>query len=125
MIADILQVSPGTISGDVKALQKQWAEHALQNTDTHLSRELAELDEMEMEAAANYLRFKGNKEQGIPMNSREAARWMDKRIKIKVLKIKILHLDIPQGKSEEDIPDAENVHIYIPDNGRDPDLIGY
>lgn len=53
-IATKLEVSQGTISNDLKALNKEWVERAQSDISVIKSRELAELDFMELEAATQY-----------------------------------------------------------------------
>lgn len=89
-IAAILDVSQGTISNDIKALNKQWIEEAQADISEQKSRELAELDLMELEAVVMYQKYK--KEN----NSKEANKWYKSRLDTKKMRADILGLMHPQ-----------------------------
>ena len=121
-IADELGVSASTITRDIEAINKQWAAEALENISIRRARELAEIEEMEKEAAGNYYHAKELTEGGRP--SREMERWLKKWLEVKERKAKLLGLDQPaQFKFEDTSKEQGTVIFYLPDNGRDPDYI--
>jgi predicted DNA-binding protein YlxM (UPF0122 family) len=95
-IAEKLGVHKMTISRDVKELNKVWAKEAQADISEHIARELAELERMELEAAAMYQHFKGNEKKGFPLNSYDANKWFESRLKVKDRRAKLLGLDRPQ-----------------------------
>lgn len=54
VIADVLDVSLGTINGDLKYLRQLWQQNASTNIDEIISRELAKLDNLEAQAWDSY-----------------------------------------------------------------------
>jgi predicted transcriptional regulator len=121
-IADELGVSQPTVSRDIDFINKQWAAEALENISIRRARELAEIEEMEKEAAGNYYKAKDLTEGGKP--SREMERWLKRWLEVKERKAKFLGLDQPaQFKIEETGKPQGSVIFYLPDNGRDPDFI--
>lgn len=89
-IAEILGVTQGTISNDIRALNKQWIEESQVDISEKKSRELAELDLMELEAVVMYQKYK--KEN----NSKEANKWYKSRLDTKKMRADILGLMHPQ-----------------------------
>lgn len=89
-IAAILDVTQATISNDIKALNKKWAEESQADISEQKSRELAELDLMELEAVVMYQKYK--KEN----NSKEANKWYKSRLDTKKMRADILGLMHPQ-----------------------------
>ncbi len=92
-IADKLSISQATVSRDIKALAEEWHNEAMLDINTHISRELAELERMELETAAMY---QTAKREDKPSSKREAISWMETRLKIKDRRAKLLGLDQPQ-----------------------------
>src|SRR5688572_15016027 len=45
-LAAYFHVSVATINNDLKVLDKQWREHAAQDTESHRARQLAEIEEV-------------------------------------------------------------------------------
>jgi transposase-like protein len=80
-IAKQLGVNQATISRDLQVLYKLWRAEAASMIDEHQARELAELDQMEQDAAIQYSQTKRRD-------------WLDTRLKIKERRAKLLGLDI-------------------------------
>lgn len=76
-IAKALGVSQPTIASDIKAIKAAWLEEAKQDVEVVIARELAELEDMEDDAA---------QAQSDPV-------WFEKRLKVKERKAKMLGLD--------------------------------
>ena len=81
-IGRVLGVDQKTISNDLAALRAEWKASGLMNTDEVKTREAAELDEMEAEAAVEFGRKKNWE-------------WFDRRLKVKERRAKLLGLDEP------------------------------
>ena len=81
-IAERLGVSQPTISRDVAYLVEQARQSAAKDVDEHRARELADLDEMERDAA-------------IQFQSTKDPRWMTERRMIKARRADMLGLDAP------------------------------
>lgn len=95
--------SLGTVNSDVKALAREWASSAAGDVDAQRGRLLAELREVKRQAwTAQHPNLKA------VMEAIKQERG-------------ILGVDAPQ-KLEVDIPPGGGVLVYVPDNGRDPDL---
>jgi hypothetical protein len=77
------------VSNDVKALKKEWCEEAKEDISLLISRELAELDRMELESAGQYQAAKKAGKDNI------ALRYADHRLDIKDRRAKLLGLDKP------------------------------
>lgn len=121
-IAEELGVSQPTVSRDIEFINKQWAAEALESLSIRRGRELAEIEEMEKEAAANYYKAKDLTKGGRPTN--EMYKWLKRWLEVKERKAKFLGLDQPaQFKIEDPGRDQGTVIFYLPDNGRDPDII--
>jgi hypothetical protein len=88
-IAAKLKVSQGTVSLDLKALNKQWEEKAQADVSAIKARELAELDLMELEAAAQYQVAKKEKKE------LSALKYAAHRLDIKDRRARMLGLDKP------------------------------
>lgn len=85
-----------TISGYIAAARKEWRESRLNDMDEIFERELAELDEMEMEAVKLFIRFADHlDEDDIYLSSKEASEWIKARLKIKEQRQKLLGLNSP------------------------------
>lgn len=89
VIADMLGVSQPTISRDITFLVKTWRKNAEDDILNHKAREIAELELMEKETAANYVNAKSAGEM------KEANMWMGSRLSIKDRRAKLLGLDNP------------------------------
>ncbi len=89
-IASMLGVNQSTVSRDINFLMKNWRQAAENDILDHIGRELAELDLMEKEAAANYITLKS---EG---SLKQANTWMATRLQIKDRRAKLLGLDKPQ-----------------------------
>lgn len=76
-IAKTVGVSTATISRDITAIKAAWLEEAKQDVEVVIARELAELEDMEDDAA---------QAQSDPV-------WFEKRLKVKERKAKMLGLD--------------------------------
>lgn len=81
-IAQQLDVSRSTVSLDLKALRQQWQEENREDIDAVITRELAELSEMERDVA---LRFHEMKE----------SEWITARLRIKERRARLMGLDQP------------------------------
>ena len=79
-IAQALAVERHTIAADIRWLEEQWRKELLGDPVAVRAQELAELDDMERETAQH---------QG-------DLKWMDRRIKLKERRAKMLGLDAPQ-----------------------------
>lgn len=82
-IAERLGVDQSTISRDLAALREQWAREAGATLDEHRSRELAELNDMENQAALEYARARSTE-------------WLQARLNLKKRRAALLGLDAPQ-----------------------------
>jgi hypothetical protein len=76
-IAKSLGVSPATITTDVKAIRREWQEAARADMEIVVARELAELEDMDSDAAR--MQSEGS--------------WFDRRLRVKERKAKMLGLD--------------------------------
>lgn len=76
-IAKSLGVSPATITADVKAIRREWQEAARADMEIVVARELAELEDMDSDAAR--MQSEGS--------------WFDRRLRVKERKAKMLGLD--------------------------------
>ena len=76
-IAKTLGVSPATITTDVKAIRREWQEAARADMEIVVARELAELEDMDSDAAL--MQSEGS--------------WFDRRLRVKERKAKMLGLD--------------------------------
>lgn len=95
-IAKELGLHRSTISYYIKEAREQWRKERIEDMDAIFERELAELDEMEMEAAKLFLRFADNlEEDDIYLSSKEASEWIKARLKIKEQRQKLLGLNSP------------------------------
>lgn len=83
-IAKELGVHEGTISRDAAILRKQWAESMGDDIAKHISRELADLEAMERDAADEYF--------AQPLGKRHT-KWIHVRLKCKEHRAKLLGLD--------------------------------
>jgi len=90
-------VSEGTVSKDIKALKQEWLKESREAVGLVLARELAEVDQMEREAAALFAlsaRWRIGADgtpENLPNHSR-AQGWAEKRLKMKELRAKLLGL---------------------------------
>lgn len=89
-IAVKLGVSQGTISTDLKALNKEWAEKAHADISEIKARELAELELMELEAAAQYQAAKKEKKDMTML------KFANHRLDIKKMRADLIGLNKPQ-----------------------------
>lgn len=85
-IATLLRVSPGTVSYDVKWLKEQWRKEALMDTAEQIERELTELAVWEARLAD---------EAGLPENKKTIPLYVDRILKIKDQRAKLLGLYAP------------------------------
>lgn len=76
-IAKTLGVSQATITTDVKAIRREWQEAARADMEIVVARELAELEDMDSDAAL--MQSEGS--------------WFDRRLRVKERKAKMLGLD--------------------------------
>lgn len=88
-IAISLGVDRSTVTRDTIFLRKKWREEAQEDIACHMSRELAELERMELEVASQYQTAKKAGKELF------AVKWMDTRLKIKDRRAKYLGLDQP------------------------------
>lgn len=86
-IASMLGVNQSTVSRDINFLMNKWRQAAENDILEHVGRELAELDLMEKEAAANYINLKS---EG---SLKQANTWMITRLQIKDRRSKLLGLE--------------------------------
>ena len=91
-IAERLKVSQATVSRDVKWLMQQWREAAVADIAEARGRELAELDEMEHDAALQFVTTK-------------SPQWFTARLECKKRRAKMLNLDVP--------PTARQIEIDV------------
>ncbi|MDD3077442.1 MAG: HTH domain-containing protein [Proteiniphilum sp.] len=89
-IAEKLGVTQGTISNDLKALNKQWLEAAQDDISQIKARELAELDFMELDAAITIQKLKKDGDYS------KALRYAGHRLDIKRDRAKMLGLYEPE-----------------------------
>lgn len=85
--------SRNTVSRDVIALKKQWAEDAQDDISNHIARSLKEFEQMHLEASLMCDQFRGNRKEGIPPNSKELVRWVEMKRKVTNDIIHLLGLD--------------------------------
>ena len=81
-IAQQLGVTQATVSRDLKALTQQWLAESVQAVEAVKARELAELDDMERECAMQF-------------HVEKNPAWLDRRLKCKERRAKLLGLDAP------------------------------
>lgn len=98
-IAEQLGYAPSTICSDLKQIRKAWQEEAAQKLGERKARELAELDEMERQAALGYTRTKH-------------PRFLQVRTNIKKRTHKLLGLDKPL-KIEADLKSEGSRRVAI------------
>lgn len=89
-IAAKLDVSQATISNDLKALNKEWMEDAKGDIAQIKARELAELDFMELDAAALVQKLKKENDY------KQALKYSEHRLNIKKMRADLLGLDNPK-----------------------------
>lgn len=104
-IAEKLNISQATVSGDLKALKREWLEQSLDAVDEVRAREVAELDEMERDCA---LQFVGGKEDV----------WILRRLGLKERRAKLLGLDKP-AKATVTINAITQLLDLLPEDLRD------
>lgn len=102
-IAEKLGVTQGTISNDLKALNKQWLEAAQDDISQIKARELAELDFMELDAAITIQKLKKDGDYS------KALRYAGHRLDIKRDRAKMLGLYEPE-KVELDANMKHDIH---------------
>lgn len=138
-IADVVGVNFSNVSRDLSAIRKAWLESAIIDFDNRKALELAKVDKMEAEAweaweksKAEQVTTTGKKKSSTKGDSLEAGTktekhpgdprfltiigWcVDKRCEV-------LGLNAPVKKDlvVNDKRPGARVHVYIPDNGRDP-----
>lgn len=88
-IAKVLGTSLATVARDVEALRQQWRDRLADSLHDMKAREIADLDEMEREAAVQFLSALNGKDHDL------AIKWFDKRLDVKVRRAKMLGLDAP------------------------------
>lgn len=76
-IAQALGVSERTISRDVEAIRAAWLEDTKKDAEIFISRELAELEDMDRDAALR----------------QEEGSWFDRRLRVKERKAKMVGID--------------------------------
>ena len=121
-IADETGFSQSTVSRDVNFLIQEWRKDAQADIDLIISQELAELNYMDKEAAVNYYDSKNLSVD--PSSGRKMEKWSLIRLKVKERKAKLLGLDQPTRLNVEGPGLDGQIVVYIPDDGRNPDLIG-
>jgi len=104
-IAKKLGVSQSTVSRDIRYLTKKWTQEAIGDIDRRRGRELAELEEIEYDCAAQ---FASNKEPA----------WLRIRLRAKERIARMLGLDAPTGidltsKGEKLDPNVIVVRDYL------------
>ena len=104
----MLGVNQSTISRDLKRLQEQWVREASQDIGERRARELAELDDMEKDAALEF-------------NKSKNPQWWHARLKAKERRAKLLGLDAPVKQDITSKGEQVNVVLYLPDNRRGDD----
>lgn len=108
-IARVLGVSQPTVSLDIAALREQWKAAGLMNTDEVKVREVAELDEMEAEAAVEF-------------SKRKNWEWFDRRIKVKERRAKLLGLDEP-AKVDSNVKVEQKTYVVSSDTDNWPEQV--
>lgn len=86
-------ISPATISRDITFIKKTWAEDAQDDILNHIARSLKEFEQMYLDASLMCDRFRGNRKEEIPPNSKELVRWVEMKRKITNDVISLLGLD--------------------------------
>jgi predicted transcriptional regulator len=104
-IASMLGVNQSTVSRDIKFLMNKWRQAAENDILEHVGRELAELDLMEKEAAANYINLKS---EG---SLKQANTWMITRLQIKDRRSKLLGLDQPSKLELNDVSKKDDTPL--------------
>ena len=110
-IGEALKVNQSTVSRDIKWLEARWREQAFRDIKDIISRELADLDDMERDVI---LRFKT---EHLPI-------WVSRRLEIKRQRQQILGIGqqpiIDQSVNiEQNITVHQELRQYIVDLGRD------
>lgn len=123
-IADMLEVSQGTISTDIRYILTEWKKATLNDTDTIVRRELKKLNYLEQEAVENYNIVKAWR-SGDPDKplSPQLEKWAKIRLDILKRRAQFLGLDQPTRVNIDDNRPEGQVIFYLPDNGRDPEVI--
>ena len=93
-IAARLEVSQATVSRDVKWLMQEWRRDAVADIAEMRGRELAELDEMERDAALQFA-------------STKAPQWFLARLEVKKRRARLMGLDAPT-KTDVRIQDLDD-----------------
>lgn len=88
-IAQQLHVDRATVTRDVQFLIAEWQENARQSTFEHMARELAEMDQMEREAAVMFQQARKDGKAG----GASAAQWYKLRLDTKKRRSDLLGLD--------------------------------
>lgn len=105
-IARALGVSQSTVSLDLAALLDEWRRENLERLEAVKTREAAELDVMEAEAARQYATTK-------------TTDWFDRRLKVKIRRAHLLGLDSParaevSGPGGGPIPMVTEIIVELP-----------
>jgi len=102
-IAELLEVDQGTISRDIAYLRKRWQREAQEGLEGRIGQELAELTEMDREAA---LRFTATKKRG----------WLETRLKIKRRIAEMLGLDaafkVHLERADDGLPKVIEIYLH-------------
>jgi DeoR/GlpR family transcriptional regulator of sugar metabolism len=100
-MARMFDVTTTTIQRDLKQLRTDWQVERLEDTTEQITREIEELHQMESDCYAQWLATKD------PV-------WMDKRIRIKERRAKLMGLDKP---IQVQTSGETTVNVVMPDDG--------
>ena len=93
---DGIKLDNSTISKYLKSAREEWRNARIEDMDAVFERELAELDEMEMQSAKLFVRFAEHLDDDDPyLSSKEASEWIKARLKIKEQRQKLLGMNSP------------------------------
>ena len=84
-IADALKVSVRTIVTDARELKKLWQKELIDDPVAIKAKELAEMDDMERDCSKEFM-------------ATRSSEWIDRRLRIKERRSKLLGLDAPQKR---------------------------
>jgi DNA-binding MarR family transcriptional regulator len=106
-IAEKLGISQPTVSRDIKALNEEWRIESIKDVKEHISRELAELERMELEAASLFQAAKRDKQEKLAVN------WIETRLKIKDRRANLLGLNGSQKIDMRSENKNENINVIV------------
>jgi arginine repressor len=83
------KTSRQTVGRDIKIIKEKWLAETKEDVGYHVAKTLADLNQLELEAAILFQQFKNNGQ----VNSKEANRWFDAQMKVIKTRMDLLGLD--------------------------------